>query len=179
MKVRVCEACGQHNPEDAWYCSNPNCGESLPQSAITELDDSLVKLSPPPPEPPDVRASRVAAELSRTHHDTSPASGLSASETPRYGALRGIASLCTGLGVLALVLAGLGLLAGFVMMTVGGGFLPGFGVIIVSVATGGFYYIVLRVVAEGISVFVDIEENTRHTALYVQRAVALLEKRLK
>lgn len=87
-----------------------------------------------------------------------------------YAALRGIASLCAALGWLVFVLAGLGAVGG--LMTIGDSVLTGMGIIIVSVIAGVFSFIILRVIAESISVFLDIETNTRQTAL-------ILEQRLK
>jgi len=90
----------------------------------------------------------------------------SAYSSSGYSALRGIATLCTALGWLIVGLAGLIAIGGLISM--GDNFFRGAGIIIGSVFTGGFSFIILRVIAESISVLLDIEANTRRTAVILE-----------
>jgi hypothetical protein len=87
-----------------------------------------------------------------------------------YAALRGIASFCTGLAWIFVVLAILGGVGG-VVWTISEGRFAGLAVTVVAILFGGIGYVVLRVIAEGISVLLDIEANTR-------RAADILDQRL-
>jgi hypothetical protein len=87
-----------------------------------------------------------------------------------YGALRGIAALCTILGWIILFLTGL--LALLSVQVMFNNLISGLLGVIVTSAVGVFIFIVLRVIAESISVLLDIEANTR-------RAAVILEQRLK
>ncbi len=75
----------------------------------------------------------------------------------------------TGLGVIGSLM---------VMFGRDGNFLAGLGGILVSLVIGGLCFLFLRVIAEGISVFPDIEANTRQVAITSQAIVFLLERRL-
>jgi len=86
-----------------------------------------------------------------------------------YTALRGIANLCRILSWIAVGLAALQALGGLWVMT--NSFLLGLTSVIAAIVGGGLLYILLQVVAESISVMLDIEANTR-------RAAVLLEQRL-
>jgi hypothetical protein len=93
----------------------------------------------------------------------------------KYGALRGIASLCTGLGWLIIGLAGIGAIVSLVLPDP----LAKFAGVIISVIIGGFSFIILRVIAESISVLVDIEANTRLAATKAEKVETILKQHLK
>jgi len=117
-----------------------------------------LRLLPPSPQYAPPRESRGSSAAPSTYS----AGG--------YTALRGIASLCTLLGWIILGFAGLSAIGGLVAMT--DSFFTGIAIIALSVFSGGFSFVILRVIAEGISVMLDIEANTR-------RAAAILERSLK
>ena len=94
-----------------------------------------------------------------------------------YSALQGIASLCSVLGWLILFLSGLGVVVGIVFLA--GANKPTGGIILASSASGGFLYIILRVIAESIFVILDIENNTRQSAENTKKAVKILAKHFK
>lgn len=89
----------------------------------------------------------------------------------KYTALRGIASLCRLLGWVFVGLAGLGALFG-VIAIFSDSFFSGLGYIIGAAIWGAVMYIFWNIIAESISVLLDIEMNTR-------RAAALLEQRTR
>jgi len=174
MQVRICTSCGEQNPENTWECVN--CGETLSVKTLTALNNGAV-------ENPD---HETAAQSEKPLKRTSPnkknvlkTSEYSASSwsSKRYKALSGISSLCTGLSRLMLGLAGLGIFGG--LQVIVSQSLPtifGFLIIIVSIIGGAATYIFFRVLAEGISVFLDIESNTRATAMNVQDMANSLEQ---
>jgi|GEM_PF-2691448 len=100
-------------------------------------------------------------------------------DSNRYGALRGLASLASVLAFLSPIGAVIGVVAG--LLATGNSFVGGLGWLIVlfSVFAGAISYFIFQVAAESILVLLDMENNTRETANYLQQAVALLEERLK
>jgi hypothetical protein len=79
--------------------------------------------------------------------------------------------------VVAIIVAGLGVLGGLILAL--DEFWTGIGVAAIAALTGGAYYLVFRVIAEGIGVMLDVEGNTRQTAANTLRAAQLLEDRLR
>ncbi|GAB4156552.1 MAG: hypothetical protein Fur0021_24880 [Candidatus Promineifilaceae bacterium] len=55
-------------------------------------------------------------------------------------------------------------------------FLLGAGSWLAVILSGGFFYIIARVIAESIYVLLDIEENTRLTAQSAQESAQLLQQ---
>ena len=147
MSDITCPKCGQTNPGGSWICVM--CGASLRGGASPSIQ-------------------RPRQEPTRASSSYAP-STYSASS---YAALRGISSLCTGLGWIIVGLSGLSAVVGIFSLFRRGGFLVGMAIIIPSVVIGGFSFVILRVIAEGISVLLDIEANTR-------RMTNILEQRLK
>lgn len=86
--------------------------------------------------------------------------------------------LCSGLGWLVMVMTGLGMIGSLIVMLgrERSFFLAGLGGIIVSLVIGGLCFLLLRVIAEGISVFLDIEANTRETAINSRKIASILEQ---
>ena len=78
----------------------------------------------------------------------------------KYAALRSIALFCTGLGWFIVGLAGIGILIG-IFANFNHNLIPGIAGSVSSFIFGTFSFIILRVIAESISVLLDIEANTR------------------
>ena len=95
----------------------------------------------------------------------------------RYAALRGIAGFCNGLANVVAVIAGLGALIIF-FSSISDDALTAFGGLIGFAFIGGLTYVMLRVIAEGISVLLDIEANTKQSAVTNQQIAGLIEKAL-
>jgi len=94
-----------------------------------------------------------------------------------YAVLRTIARLFTALGWLSVIIAALTALGGVIVMVTQDSFLGGLGVIAGAAITGTLAYLLCRMMAESISVFLDIEANTRQAAISSQRIATLLEQR--
>lgn len=137
--IVYCPKCEGQNSEGAMYCRI--CGAALEKQAVPAAGGAPV--SP---------ASRPAAVLQ---------SAMAPSKSP-YAALRHIASLCRLLGWGFVGLAALQALGGLIVLF--SDFLPGLGIIIVAAIMGAIGYIFWNMVAESISVILDIEFNTRRTA---------------
>lgn len=142
------------------------------QAVIQQYPELAAKVAKIQPAPQRESEAQIAMSASSTYAPSTYAAS-------SYAALRGIASLCTGLGWLIVGLAGLGAITGLVTITKHDGFALGLAIVITSVAVGGFFFIVLRVIAEGISVLLDIEANTRQAAINTQRTASILEQRQK
>jgi hypothetical protein len=127
---------------------------------ITTFSSTPVSSSPASPIEP---GEQQIASGGNVYAPSSYASG-------NYAALRGIASFCTFLGWAIFILAGLISLIGLQTILIS----PFASLlwIIVCVAVGGIGFIIFRIIAESISVLLDIEANTR-------RAAVILEQRLK
>ena len=144
MATIICNNCGTENPDNVKFCKQ--CGNQLPVTAA-----STPAFSPAP-----AAAGQPTGAIEK-----------------RYGALRGIASLCY---ILAIVFAVLSFLIGmgsfltlsrsiFGLFGGGGGLLGTLGALIGSLASAAITYIFWRVIGESIMVLLDIEENTRRTAM--------------
>jgi hypothetical protein len=152
----TCPKCGEPNSSEKRYCAS--CWASL------------VGIS-----------ARQSAPSAGTYASVTSTSSYTPSSyaSSDYSALRGIASLCTGLGWLIVGLSALGALRGLFIMFGGRDLWGGFLTIGSAVIVGGFFYIILRIIAESISVLLDIEANTRQSAVQTQRMTALLEQQIK
>jgi len=147
MSYITCPKCGEENPGNSRSCFK--CGASLRGGTSSGT-------TRPRPTSTHTRSSYAPSTYSASS----------------YAALRGIASLCTGLGWVIVVLAGLSTVVGVLRLFSRNGFLLGLAIVVLSVVIGGFSFIILQVIAESISVMLDIESNTRRTT-------SILEQRLK
>lgn len=153
MDFQICSNCKHENRSNVDYCTN--CGAGLKGTTHETSYKSQPRINvssfPQAISPPVVRD---------------------------YSALRGIATLCRYLGWLIIVFSGLGVLRGLFTIIGGSGFLTGAIAVITAIVGGGLLFVVLRVIAESISVLLDIEANTRQVAVNAQRLVAVLEQRV-
>jgi hypothetical protein len=94
---------------------------------------------------------------------------------PKYGVLRGIASFCSIVAGAALVIGGLGFFVGVIMLALDDLRLIGILLMVGSVLFAVTGYIIFKIYAEGIYVLLDIEMNTRQTAVY-SRQIANMPK---
>ena len=174
MQVRICTSCGEQNPENTWECVH--CGETLSIKTLIALNNGAVENLD---HETAAKSEKLLKGTSPKKRNVSKASKYSAStrSSKRYKALSGISSLCTGLSHLMLGLAGLGIFGGLqVIVSQSSPTIFGFLIIIVSIIGGAATYIFFRVLAEGISVFLDIESNTRATAMNAQEVANTLEQ---
>jgi hypothetical protein len=144
-----CPNCGLINADNAMRC---DCGYDF---TTRQIGKSYTK---------------TAKEKSRPAIASYLTTSLSSERNNSYAALRSIALLCNGLGYLIVGLSILSALGGLLLFFQKE-FVLGFVSIIGAIMSGGLSFIILRVIAEGISVILDIEANTR-------RAAAVLEDRL-
>lgn len=139
----ICDSCGAENLDNMKFCKQ--CGSKL---TVSESVDSEGQI-------PGGRATAV--------------SNAPVTVENKYTALRGIASLCRLLGWVFVGLAGLGALFGLITIF-SDSFFTGLGFIVGAAIWGAVMYIFWNIIAESISVLLDIEMNTR-------RAAAILEQR--
>ncbi len=160
MSYVTCAKCGQENTGESLYCID--CGASL---------RGLPRVEPKLAQPV------VGHSSQRTTYAPAP-DAPSVYSASSYAGLRSIAALCSGLGWLVMVMTGLGMIGSLIVMLgrERSFFLAGLGGIIVSLVIGGLCFLLLRVIAEGISVFLDIEANTRETAINSRKIASILEQ---
>jgi hypothetical protein len=143
--VVSCPKCGRENGEGAAFCLH--CGTPLARQGES-TGGSL----------PSFGAARPANLLQ---------AAMAPPKSP-YAALRNIASLCRLLGWAFVGLAALQAIAGLIVLF--SSFLSGLGVILAAAIMGAIGYVFWNMIAESISVILDIEANTRRTAeLLAQR----------
>lgn len=152
MSLLTCEKCGTPNPGNVKFCKQ--CGNQL---TFGSADSAAYT-----PEPPKINpAARAPISIA--------GSSAAAQSGKRYGALRGIAGFCRLMGFIFVGLQGLGALYGIYVLFANS-FLSGLGIIIGAAIGAGIAYIFWNIIAESISVLLDIEENTRQTASLLQRS---------
>jgi hypothetical protein len=165
-----CQACGEQNPTTSKFCRSCGIKLEIASASVEQTSDiadsqpqwsaSQMAVSSPKTKPPTVREG-----TSRSKGDQQQ----SGNKLSDYAALRSIAALCRTLSWIAIGLAALQAIGGLVVMS--DSFLAGLAVIMAAAIGGGLLYILLQVIAESISVILDIEANTR-------RAASVLEQRL-
>lgn len=145
MTAIICDNCGTANPENVKFCKQ--CGARL----LTTVEPSVTAAAP-----------AIFTPSAQTAPAGQPADLLE----KRYGTLRGIAALCKVLaGVFTVLIISIGIASVFISNT---DFLN----IIILIGTpisAALVYIFWRVLGESISVQLDIEENTRRTAVLLER----------
>lgn len=142
MATIICENCGTENPDNVKFCKQ--CGNKLP----------ITVPAAPAQAPPPVSGGQPAAAGVQME--------------PRYKALRGIASLLRTIGfVLAIITIG----GGFISFSIisNDSLLVALGSLILSVISGLLTYLFFLVMSELVSVQLDIEENTRRTAYFLEQ----------
>ncbi len=150
MNAIQCQNCGAENVGTVNFCKQ--CGSKLERPSV-------------PDRPPSPEGYKAASGIQT--------SGTAAAHPPvriehKFAALRGIASFCR---LLAYIFAGLTALGGIGGFLVGltDSFFTALGVLVGSLIWAGILYIFWRVIGESISVLLDIEENTRRTAVLLEQ----------
>ena len=177
VKVRFCPKCGEVVPFHVWNCLK--CGETLGIDTVREVRASEVKyyeeIDPSkdilhtmkdrvtPHEPLEKSISGLIYHQS--DYGTNRRSTIRDDSSNGYGALRGIASLCRTLSNIAVGIAGIGAFVCLFLIFDGDTVLFGLGGILLCAIIGGFFYVIFRIIAEGVSVFLEIEVNTSRTCL--------------
>jgi hypothetical protein len=148
----ICENCGTENPNTVKFCKQ--CGTRL-----------LTTIAEP--------AMTAAPALSPVSPAVGPPTDLI---EKRYGALRGIAGLCRALAIILAILAFLGGMGSFLVISESILGLLGvdnsasmIGAVIGASISALVTYIFWSVIADIISVQLDIEENTRRSATLLER----------
>lgn len=146
----TCEKCGTSNPGNVKFCKQ--CGNQLILNAATTAAFEQ--------ERPKKDFSR--APISAIRSSAAPPVGL------RYGTLRSIAAICRIIGY---ALGGLGVLTGVLgaISRLSDSFLLAIGVLLGSLLGAAVVFVFWLIIAESISVILDIEENTRKTAVLLQQ----------
>jgi hypothetical protein len=169
MSYVACPKCGELQTASASYCTV--CGAGL-------KEPSFVQPAPAQPYVARPAAGQSAQPVAQPPAQQAAPYAPSTYSAGSYAGLRSMAALCSALGWLLVIGAVVGVLVGMVVLFSGDGSAAiELAVIFVFVVMGGLGFLVLRVIAEGISVFLDIEANTRQTAIGAQRIVSLLEQR--
>lgn len=149
-----CPKCGEANMEKSNFCQN--CGELLALDAEAEAAAPAQSF----------QSTSAGPEPFVTRQSYSPAPGPAAANVPAkrdYSALRGVAALCKLISWIFVGLAILQVIGGFIVLF--DSFLTGMAVIMGAVVFGAVGYVFWRIIAESILVILDIESNTRATAL--------------
>lgn len=155
MNTIQCQNCGAENVGTVNFCKQ--CGSRLERAAVTD---------PPPPNTPSPLApprmgTVVAPSSNRLEH--------------KHTTLRRIATLCRIISYLLVGWAVLGVLGGLFIMfsdlfgVFADSFEIGLTVIGANVIFGIVAYVFWQLIAESISVMLDIEENTRRTAVLLEQ----------
>jgi hypothetical protein len=151
MNTIICESCGTENPDNVKFCKQ--CGSKL-AAAIPTYAPVLNEPSPTQEKPAPTWTTPVAAP-------SNP------SIERRYGALRSIAALCR---IIAYVFGGLGIIGGLVAFIIGlsDSFFAATAALIGGLISALLVFVFWLIIAESISVILDIEENTRRTAVLLK-----------
>jgi len=173
VKIRICSKCGKMSPSYAWHCYA--CGESLSIEEIREVDASEVNYPENVFATRDTDHSAMSAPI-RQHANYEVGREFTSQTEPTtgYGALRGIASLCRTLSNIVAGIAGFG--AFLCLFIIGDNVALGLGGIFLCAFIGGLSYVILRIIAEGVSVILDIEVNTHQAAVKTQAIEGLLTR---
>jgi hypothetical protein len=158
----ICPKCLSENNEDRITCWE--CGE--------ELDSQCLSIDKQTPHIPSESAKTQIPMPSRNIPSSQKrySSGLaSLSFNTKYHALKSIADFCNLIAIIFAVVGGIGVFLGFVILlqdTV-----LGLVVIVGACSFGVSGYVGYKIIAEGISVILDIEMNTRQTATFTKLLV--------
>jgi hypothetical protein len=139
-----CPKCNEYNLSNALYCGN--CGGNLVQNT----------------QKPNIQTEVPKVYQRQYPEGSKPQTITNSYSSHRYSALRGIASLCNGLAIATVIIAGLIGLGG--LFTMADSFLLGMGVILIAAINCGLVYVILKVLSESIFVILDIESNTARSA---------------
>jgi hypothetical protein len=141
MSTIYCNSCGTENLDSMKFCKQ--CGSKLTAS---ESGDSTVQT---------FSGARTAVSASPVRIEV------------KYKALRTIASLCRFLSYLFVGLAVLGAIGGFILLS--DSVLTRLGALLGAFVWGAITYIFWQIIAESISVLLDIEVNTRQAAAALEQ----------
>jgi hypothetical protein len=150
-----CPKCGEANAEKTNFCLN--CGEQL------TLEEETVAAAEPQPAP--VVAAPAAAAAAQSVPAVAAPVGVNLPAKRDYTALRGVAALCKIISWVFVGLAVLQVIGGVIVLL--NDFLVGLGVIVGALIVGAIGYVFWRIIAESILVILDIEDNTRQTAIAI------------
>lgn len=151
--VVICDNCGTENAPNVRFCKQ--CGTKMAEPVASAIAEQ-------PAQPAWTATSSGPSTPSWPSTPSTPVRATAPNlAEKRYGALRGIAALCRLLGYISAGFTILGGLFYFLILTRD---LFGFGALLLALIVAAVQYIAWRIVAESISVLLDIEENTRLTA---------------
>lgn len=147
-----CPHCGETNPATALYC----------QRCLADLK-----------EKPKQRSFDGFGPQGQAQYEGVAAAGYKSSGTPTggYGATRIIGQFSMLLAWGAVGIGGLIVLGGLLTLFRDGGFLIGLGIMIMGVFWGGVFHLIFRLIAESISIILDIATNTNRTADLLEQLV--------
>ncbi|MEA4813108.1 MAG: hypothetical protein VB108_11160 [Anaerolineaceae bacterium] len=160
MMSKVCPKCGMMNADDRVVCTN--CGIVLPAAAPAQtIPNPTQAYAPQPPVQPAPAAPYPSAPIQ---------------PKKRYGVLRTVSGIFN-------ILAWLGLIGGVALGLLGSIFgmgeifrdSVGFGImgvifgVIAGVILGLFWFMMFKYSAEMIHLAIDLEENTRRTAEFLEK----------
>lgn len=159
-EARICSKCGFVNPPGATNCEQ--CRINLSVVWNPEVIDAEARKN--------LEQQRHQKVLQNYSQDRTPPERKISSNFPldsRYSTLRSIAALCRIIGY---VFSGLGVLSGLfgAIIRLSDSFWMAIGVLIASLMGAVIVFVFWLIIAESISVILDIEENTRKTAVLLQ-----------
>jgi hypothetical protein len=158
----ICPKCLKENNEDRLVCWE--CGTELNNKSISSDKQTSQNGS----ESVNTQLPISSRNTPSSHKRYS--SGLASLRFgTKYHALEGIAGVCNTIATIFAVIAGIGVFFGFVLLFRDG--ILGFGVMVAAGLFGVSGYIGYKLIAEAISVILDIEMNTRQTAAYTKLLV--------
>ena len=158
MNTVNCTDCGAENPTNVNFCKQ--CGNKLKNEGQTAGPAMSATTTAPIKEQPSYAPSGTPMTPVQTRQPD-------VKMEKRYGALRGIATLCQ---VLAIVFAVISILSGlfWFFISFSDSFLIAAGSLVGALISAAIVYIFWRIIGESISVLLDIEENTRQTTVLLR-----------
>lgn len=154
----TCEKCGTENPSNVKFCKQ--CGNQL---ILVEAGETAVS----DPTPPTYNPIALAGSEYKSPAPTNSGK--------RYSTLRTISAICRimgyvfgGLGVLSAIFGGIAVLNNPYLRYFSPVF-SAFGVFIGTLIWAAVVFVFWLIIAESISVVLDIEANTRRTAQLLEK----------
>ena len=168
--MKTCNKCGYQNTDDARECVN--CLTNIQWAKVnlgnfTGTPEETISIGEYERNRRGVNEFPHSAKTSNADKTSLPI--LENFPQKNYAVLRGISNLSNVLAWIMMsffIISGLG---GFISITSSMNMFLGLAAFIVAILIGVFFFILLRVVAESISVLLDIEKNTRQTAINTQK----------
>jgi uncharacterized membrane protein YvbJ len=158
MSTVNCANCGAENPTHVNFCRQ--CGSKLKnEEQAADPPIAATTTAPIKEQPVYARSGTLTTPTQARQSD--------AEKEKRYGALRGIATMCQALAIAsAIIIVLLGVILFFVLLSES--FSMAISTVTGALLSAAIVYIVWRIIGESISVLLDIEENTRQTAFLLQ-----------